>query len=491
MGAAISSPYYLTDGQFFMNGSNIVTGDWTNLSTAFVNPVATHATPITGYDWTKPFPGSALSGHTVNLTIAHEMHISADVVEDSTTVLSSLTFGTPASIMADSSQPKAMDQSWYVCRHVFISTDPAVKQKVDGGAGTSLLPAACQTDLKTSLTRDWGTLDATYMCGALGFDSIPASCVDSFGFSRQDVMCMYLLLSLLTHILILSTAFDSTFLANTTVASAQVSSLQQPYSWRIGTQYHEPGSAKAYEMAANRTYLVATVWGYSSTASSSIRKTPEVSFGILSSGAAYVPPPPVPNTTTSASSTSTASSTVSKSTASTTSSSKPTTTTPAALPTSTDGKCGANGATCKGSTFGNCCSVKGNCGSTPAFCGVSNLCQPGFGTCTPLSTDGKCGSASSTGAMCLGSTFGNCCSVKGNCGSTPAFCGTTNLCQPGFGTCTPVSTDGKCGSASTVGAMCLGSSFGDCCSVKGNCGTTAAFCSTANLCQPSFGTCTA
>ena len=491
MGAAISSPYYLTDGQFFMNGSNIVTGDWTNLSTAFVNPVATHATPITGYDWTKPFPGSALSGHTVNLTIAHEMHISADVVEDSTTVLSSLTFGTPASIMADSSQPKAMDQSWYVCRHVFISTDPAVKQKVDGGAGTSLLPAACQTDLKTSLTQDWGTLDATYMCGALGFDSIPASCVDSFGFSRQDVMCMCLLLSLLTHILILSTAFDSTFLANTTIASAQVSSLQKPYSWRIGTQYHEPGSAKAYEMAANRTYLVATVWGYSSTASSSIRKTPEVSFGILSSGAAYVPPPPVPNTTTSASSTSTASSTVSKSTASTTSSSKPTTTTPAALPTSTDGKCGANGATCKGSTFGNCCSVKGNCGSTLAFCGVSNLCQPGFGTCTPVSTDGKCGSASSTGAMCLGSTFGNCCSVKGNCGSTPAFCGTTNLCQPGFGTCTPVSTDGKCGSASTVGAMCLGSSFGDCCSVKGNCGTTAAFCSTANLCQPSFGTCTA
>ncbi|KAH6714317.1 hypothetical protein BKA61DRAFT_481645, partial [Leptodontidium sp. MPI-SDFR-AT-0119] len=188
MGVAISSPYYLTDGQFFMNGSNIVTGDWTNFSAAFVNPVATHATPITGYDWTKTFPGSALSGHTVNLTIAHEMHISADVVEDSTTVLSSLTFGTPASIMADTAQPKAMDASWYVCRHVFISTDPAVKQKVDGGAGTSLLPAACQTDLKMSLTQDWGTLDATYMCGALAFDSIPASCVASFGFSRQDVM---------------------------------------------------------------------------------------------------------------------------------------------------------------------------------------------------------------------------------------------------------------------------------------------------------------
>lgn len=185
------------------------------------------------------------------------------------------------------------------------------------------------------------------------------------------------------------------------------------------------------------------------------------------------------NSTTSSSPTSTSSS----------SSKAPTAT---ALPISTDGRCGANvnGNTCQGSTFGPCCSVKGNCGSTPAFCGVSNQCQPKFGTCTPVSTDGRCGSASTTNAMCLGSTYGDCCSVKGNCGKTPAFCGVSNLCQPGFGTCTPVSTDGKCGAASTVGAMCLGSSFGDCCSVKGNCGSTAAFCAVANSCQPMFGTCT-
>ncbi|KAH9203225.1 hypothetical protein DL95DRAFT_321853, partial [Leptodontidium sp. 2 PMI_412] len=160
---------------------------------------------------------------------------------------------------------------------------------------------------------------------------------------------------------------------------------------------------------------------------------------------------------------------------------------------SLDGKCGSastTDATCAGSTFGSCCSVKGNCGSTPAFCAASNLCQPKFGKCTPVSTDGKCGSASTTGATCLGSTFGNCCSVKGNCGSSAAFCSVGNLCQTMFGTCYPKSLDGKCGSASTLSASCSTSTFGNCCSVKGNCGSSDAFCLLTNLCQPVFGTCT-
>jgi len=192
MGAQISSPYYLIDGQFFMNGSNIVTSDWINIFNAFWSAVATKSTPITGYDWTKAFPGTSLSRHSVNLTLSQEMHISEDIVEDATTVLSSLSFGTSAGIMVDQAQPKTMDQSWFVCRHVFISTKPEVKQAVDGGAACSFLPSTCQTDLKTSLTQDWGQLDATYMCGALVFDPIPSSCVDSFGFAHQDVMSSYL-----------------------------------------------------------------------------------------------------------------------------------------------------------------------------------------------------------------------------------------------------------------------------------------------------------
>ncbi|KAH6720298.1 hypothetical protein BKA61DRAFT_594595 [Leptodontidium sp. MPI-SDFR-AT-0119] len=162
-------------------------------------------------------------------------------------------------------------------------------------------------------------------------------------------------------------------------------------------------------------------------------------------------------------------------------------------PISLDGRCGAastTGATCVGSSFGQCCSVKGNCGDSAAFCAVANLCQPMFGTCSPTSTDGKCGAASSSKASCSGSTFGNCCSVKGNCGGSDAFCATNNLCQPNFGTCYPTSLDGKCGSASSTSASCSGSTFGKCCSVKGNCGDTAAFCAVSNLCQPTFGTCT-
>ncbi|PVH69577.1 hypothetical protein DL98DRAFT_661603 [Cadophora sp. DSE1049] len=57
-------------------------------------------------------------------------------------------------------------------------------------------------------------------------------------------------------------------------------------------------------------------------------------------------------------------------------------------------------------------------------------------------------------------------------------------------TALPMSVDGKCGSASSIQATCAGSSFGQCCSVKGNCGITDAFCKTANLCQPIYGTCT-
>lgn len=129
------------------------------------------------------------------------------------------------------------------------------------------------------------------------------------------------------------------------------------------------------------------------------------------------------------------------------------------LKVSTDATCaGTSGFTCQGSAFGNCCSVNGWCGSTSAYCGTG--CQSGFGTCgsttttssssassavvdaqptsTPtsgaaltVSTDATCGGTS--GNTCKGSTFGNCCSVNGWCGSTSAYCGTG--CQTGFGTC--------------------------------------------------------
>lgn len=70
----------------------------------------------------------------------------------------------------------------------------------------------------------------------------------------------------------------------------QTSANQQKDSWRIGTGYHSPGDAGPFVTAAERTYLVATLWGYSATADSKSIKLLEVSFAYLSSGKAYVPP---------------------------------------------------------------------------------------------------------------------------------------------------------------------------------------------------------
>ncbi|KAM7195911.1 hypothetical protein V8F20_007276 [Naviculisporaceae sp. PSN 640] len=152
---------------------------------------------------------------------------------------------------------------------------------------------------------------------------------------------------------------------------------------------------------------------------------------------------------------------------------------------STDGRCGSNGKTCAGSTFGNCCSSGGFCGTTSDHCGAG--CQAGFGTCSSgsgsISTDGKC---STNGKTCTGSTFGNCCSSDNFCGTTSQHCGAG--CQARFGTCGSgsgnISTDGKCGSN---GKTCIGSTFGTCCSASGFCGSTTQHCGAG--CQSGFGTC--
>ncbi|ETS74682.1 hypothetical protein PFICI_13166 [Pestalotiopsis fici W106-1] len=150
---------------------------------------------------------------------------------------------------------------------------------------------------------------------------------------------------------------------------------------------------------------------------------------------------------------------------------------------SVDGACGANGKTCEGSTFGDCCSSSGYCGGTDAFCDAG--CQSGFGLCSDavnVTTDGTCGH---DGKICTGSTFGNCCSANGYCGDSDSHCGTG--CQQSFGKCSApsnVTTDGTCGKN---GKTCKGSTFGDCCSSSGYCGSTSDHCSVG--CQSSFGTC--
>jgi len=167
------------------------------------------------------------------------------------------------------------------------------------------------------------------------------------------------------------------------------------------------------------------------------------------------------------------------------------------LSVSTNGSCGGTTRlTCKGSTFGDCCSPKGFCGADSTYCGAG--CQPGFGTCPATSStaspDGKCGGQDKQ--TCPGSGFGDCCSGKGFCGSDDTYCGTG--CQDAFGDCTAgqaagnttkdagaVSTDGSCGGSGKQ--TCQGSEFGGCCSRLGFCGGNSSYCGAG--CQGGFGTC--
>ncbi|KAF1347068.1 glycosyl hydrolase family 61-domain-containing protein, partial [Delphinella strobiligena] len=184
-----------------------------------------------------------------------------------------------------------------------------------------------------------------------------------------------------------------------------------------------------------------------------------------------------------------------------------TTTATAGLASSTDGSCG-NGVTCAGSTFGNCCSAAGYCGSSDAYCNAG--CNAAYGKCDSsistrdttfnmtVSINGHCG----RGVTCLSSPFGSCCSSKSTCGSDMDACGFN--CQPLWGKCftginrrneeitlgettelaiDSVSSDGSCGN----GVTCLNSAFGNCCGPNSYCGSDIDAC--GFNCQPSWGTC--
>ncbi|EDU51408.1 CDA1 xylanase chitin deacetylase [Pyrenophora tritici-repentis] len=160
---------------------------------------------------------------------------------------------------------------------------------------------------------------------------------------------------------------------------------------------------------------------------------------------------------------------------------------------------------CLGDPAANWYRTAGGAGTAPPVTQPSSAAAPAPTGAVKVSTDATCGGK--TGFTCLGSTFGNCCSVNGWCGSTADYCGTG--CQSGFGNCGSngaaptkpaatsskapvataagkVTTDGSCGG--TAKLTCAGSTFGNCCSQYSYCGTGAAYCGTG--CQKAFGKCT-
>ncbi|KAF2258416.1 hypothetical protein CC78DRAFT_595079, partial [Lojkania enalia] len=172
-----------------------------------------------------------------------------------------------------------------------------------------------------------------------------------------------------------------------------------------------------------------------------------------------------------------------------------------ALDVSRSGRCGPRfGLTCEDGRFGDCCFKYNYCGSTTDYYGAG--CQSGYGKCnsdpTPspsvslaiISNDGTCGGRK--GFTCLNSSFGNCCSQYGWCGSTSAFCSTG--CNSAFGTCSDspsplltssiITTNARCGTG--FGFTYQSSQWGNCCSKYSYCGETDAYCGKG--CQSGFGT---
>ncbi|KAF2437067.1 hypothetical protein EJ08DRAFT_655210 [Tothia fuscella] len=154
---------------------------------------------------------------------------------------------------------------------------------------------------------------------------------------------------------------------------------------------------------------------------------------------------------------------------------------------SADGKCGpkvAANITCVGSPFGDCCSIGGYCGNGTAYCGAGNCVA---GSCsgaalTPdgpqYSKDGSCG-ATHSNWLCGDKEWGPCCSNYGFCGSDEAHCG-AGICQSGACTGTAPasggpSLDGHCGPKFPGNKTCTATTFGECCSTFGFCGTGASY----------------
>ncbi|KAL5866620.1 hypothetical protein ACKVWC_010513 [Pyricularia oryzae] len=156
-----------------------------------------------------------------------------------------------------------------------------------------------------------------------------------------------------------------------------------------------------------------------------------------------------------------------------------------ALKASPDATCGGNtGNTCAGSGFGNCCSPSGWCGSTDEYCGAG--CQKFFGSCGMSSGP----SSSSAATVKSASPTSSASSSTSSSPSTAKKVNPSPLAPFNNGTASSsaapanqspvlkVSPDATCGG--NTGNTCQGSAFGNCCSVNGWCGSTAAYC---DICQ--------
>ncbi|KAF1842521.1 carbohydrate-binding module family 18 protein [Cucurbitaria berberidis CBS 394.84] len=117
--------------------------------------------------------------------------------------------------------------------------------------------------------------------------------------------------------------------------------------------------------------------------------------------------------------------------------------------TSKDATCGGTkGYTCLKSTWGNCCSQYGWCGSTTAYCGTG--CNPSFGTCLVVPTTIKTSTLrSSTSSQSRSSS------------TSPQSRSSSRTSAAPAASSQAVTTNSRCG-PSFGGKTCQGSKWGNC-----------------------------
>lgn len=123
------------------------------------------------------------------------------------------------------------------------------------------------------------------------------------------------------------------------------------------------------------------------------------------------------------------------------------------------GWCGSSSGHCET----GCNSAFGTCSGSTLTTSISSTSTSAAASSTPtraVSTDATCGS-NNGGATCLGSSFGNCCSGSGWCGKTDNYCG--GSCQSGFGNCGSNNPSGTSSikPSNTVSASATPSASGD------------------------------
>ncbi|KAL0938162.1 uncharacterized protein CTRU02_207893 [Colletotrichum truncatum] len=263
-GANEFTPYiYFENQEFLANKSNAARISWPDVEAAFQHPSTSDVSSYGGFDWTKPYPGSPIEGFQAHLRIAHDVPWPESVAKYRSTEVTALTFSVPEALMNTAKGvPKAIDPSWYICRHYFVSKRPDPTAQVDHDCG--FLSAECRADFEDSLTKGWFKEDPDVPCSALTFDPVPVSCQDTLGLIRGDVIAWS------------SEAFEDEYTAKVLAVDQITDS-----SWLIGTGAVAKGDMDAYYEASNRTFIVGTVFGYSAVVDKANRKTPRLSLACL------------------------------------------------------------------------------------------------------------------------------------------------------------------------------------------------------------------